>query len=405
MKTKLFILMLILIAGSLKAQELQKYIKFAEENNPGIKAMETRYRISEEKIEEANSLPNTEFSGGYFVSTPETRTGPQVYKLSARQMLPWFGTISSNEDYATAMANTDYMKVEIAKRKLGLNIAQSYYRLYALTAKQKVLEQNIELLKTYHELALNSVETGSATAVEVLKLQIRQNDLQEQMETLQLEFSAEKADFNSMLNQNPEANVEVADSVFIPTEDVPVSLDVLKHPELLELDLMSESINKAEKLNEKQAMPNLGIGLDYVAVSERPNMNMNDNGKDILMPMVSISIPIFNNKFKSISRQNELQLQEISSKKQDKLNTLKSLLESSLKRRKAARISYKTQLKNLSQANNAEEILRKNYETGTIDFQEVLDIQELQLKFQMNLIEAVKKYYSQSATINYLTEN
>ena len=47
--------------------------------------------------------------------------------------------------------------------------------------------------------------------------------------------------------------------------------------------------------------------------------------------------------------------------------------------------------------------LRKNYETGTIDFQEVLDIQELQLKFQTNLIEAVKNYYSQSAIINYIS--
>jgi len=34
----------------------------------------------------------------------------------------------------------------------------------------------------------------------------------------------------------------------------------------------------------------------------------------------------------------------------------------------------------------------------------VLDIQELQLKFQMSQIEAVKQYYAQAAVINYLIE-
>ena len=60
---------------------------------------------------------------------------------------------------------------------------------------------------------------------------------------------------------------------------------------------------------------------------------------------------------------------------------------------------------NLRQAQDAEQILIKSYETGTIDFNDVLDIQELQLKFQMNQIQAVRTYYSQSAVINYLSNN
>jgi hypothetical protein len=58
----------------------------------------------------------------------------------------------------------------------------------------------------------------------------------------------------------------------------------------------------------------------------------------------------------------------------------------------------------LKQAKDAENILIKSYETGTIDFKDVLDIQELQLKFQMNQIESVKTYYVQTTIINYLTQ-
>ena len=74
-----------------------------------------------------------------------------------------------------------------------------------------------------------------------------------------------------------------------------------------------------------------------------------------------------------------------------------------IKSRIAAKISYDTQAKNLKQAKYAEEILIKSYESGTINFNDVLDIQELQLKFQINQIESVNNYYVQTTIINYLS--
>ena len=148
----------------------------------------------------------------------------------------------------------------------------------------------------------------------------------------------------------------------------------------------------------------IGFGLDYINVTERPDMNFNDNGKDVVMPMVSVSIPIFNKKYKSVTKQNELQRYEIQSQKQERLNILETLLDKAVKERISARISYTTQSKNLIQAKNAENILIKSYETGTIDFNDVLDIQELQLKFQMSQIDSVKNYYIESTIINYLIQ-
>ena len=146
----------------------------------------------------------------------------------------------------------------------------------------------------------------------------------------------------------------------------------------------------------------IGLGLDYINVDKRPNMDFSDNGKDIIMPMISVSIPLFNNKYKSQTKQNELQQQEILAQKQERTNILETLLDKAVNDKVSARISYATQTKNLKQAKDAEEILIKNYETGTIDFNDVLDIQELQLKFQMNHIESVKSYYVQTTIINYL---
>lgn len=84
------------------------------------------------------------------------------------------------------------------------------------------------------------------------------------------------------------------------------------------------------------------------------------------------------------------------------MNVLENTFANAISQRNQARIAHQTQEKNLKQAKDAEEILIKNYETGTIDFNDVLDIQELQLKFQTNQIQSVQMYYLQSAIINYL---
>ena len=76
-------------------------------------------------------------------------------------------------------------------------------------------------------------------------------------------------------------------------------------------------------------------------------------------------------------------------------------LQSAVRSRNAARISLETQEKNLKQAEDANEILLKNYETGTIDFREVLDVQELQLNFQINRIEAIGDYFKQNSIVDY----
>jgi len=401
----LLIMSIGLISISGQAQQLQSYIEEAVSNNPEIQAFELRYNIAEEKVNEANWLPNTEVSAGYFVSEPETRVGAQRARIGVKQMLPWFGTVTARENYATSIAEAEYVEITIAKRKLALSVAQSYYRLYETRAKQKVLDENIQLLKTYERLALTSVEVGKASAVDVLRLQIRQNELQQQREVLEEEFGAEQTTFNNLLNRDENSTVEIVAIMEIPEDDPIYGTDALSlNPELLKYDKLYESVAQSELLNQRESLPMVGFGVDYLPVSERTDMNPIDNGKDVLMPMVSVSIPIFNNRYKSISRQNELRQQEIETQKEQRLNVLESAFAKAISQRNQARIKFNTQSKNLKQAKDAEQILIKNYETGTIDFNDVLDIQELQLKFQMNQIESVQMYYVQQSIVNYLIQ-
>ena len=67
------------------AQQLETLIDEALTNSPEIQKFELQYSIATEKVNEVNTLPNTEFGVGYFVSEPETRTGAQRFKVTAKQ--------------------------------------------------------------------------------------------------------------------------------------------------------------------------------------------------------------------------------------------------------------------------------------------------------------------------------
>jgi|TARA_B110001454_G_C12721464_1_gene434891 cobalt-zinc-cadmium efflux system outer membrane protein len=389
----------------LGAQELQSLISESLLNSPKIKKFELQYRIASEKVNEVNTLPNTDFGVGYFVSEPETRTGAQRFKVSIKQRLPWFGSITARENYINSLAFTKYEDITIAKRKLIVSVSKSYYKLATNTAKKAILNNNIKLLKTYETLALKSVEVGKASVVDVLLLQIRTNEIQQLIRFLEQQYISEQTNFNKLLNRDKDTAINTLNALDIPSVDFEMNPEKLVfHPELLKYDKLYQSIEKSELLNQKENKPTIGFGLDYVNVSNRTDLNFSDNGKDILMPMLSISIPIFNTTYKSKTKQNELQQQEFLVQKQDRLNALEVLLDNAINNRVFARVSYETQVKNLKQAKNAEEILVKNYETGMIDFKEILDIQELQLKFEMNTIESINNYFIQTTIINYLAQ-
>ena len=387
----IFLVLLLFFGGSSSSQELQNYIKEAISNNPNIQAVEKQYAISTEKISEVRSLPNTEFSGGYAMG--EEMPMMQQAEFSVMQMLPWFGTISAREKYATAMADADFVEIEIAKRKIEMTLSQSYYRLYQIVKKQEVLDSNVELLKVYEQMALTSVEVGQASAVSVLRLQMRQNELLERKLVLAQEYASELTAFNKIMNREEVLEIPMVDSLTLPEEDDEIDYSKLdRHPELAKFEQLNEIVSQADALNKKESAPGFGIGVEYMLYNEAPNM---------LMPMATLSIPIFNKKYKSVARQNKLRFEELDIQKQASKNSIIAELQAAVRNRNAARISLETQDKNLKQAEDANEILLKNYETGTIDFREVLDVQELQLQFQINRIEAIGDYYEQSSIINY----
>lgn len=395
--------LLLFLSQKISGQTLEQFKNEAERNNPEIKSAKISIVLAEEKINEAGALPETNFSIGYFVSEPETRTGPQTAKFSASQKLPWFGSIKARQEVIRTSINVNKNRLDIAKRKIFLKVEKRYYQLYSHKAKIKVINEQLKLLDTYKEIVLSKLANNQASAVDILKINIAKNNLKKTEEVVRGELLTIEGEMNQLLHRDGFDPLVIPDNLYIPEEEPTLMVDdIIYHPELLLYDFMQEVVDKKKTVNTKDALPAIGLGVDYVIVSERTDIDLPENGKDIIMPMVSFAIPILTKKHKSIAKQHNLEIENLTYKREAAQNKLEEVLERTINNRITARIDYDTQLENKNQAERAEDVLRTAYETGEVDFIELLEVQQILLDIEINKIEAVKTYFIQTAVLNYL---
>ncbi len=389
-----------------EAQTLQQYIDVGIKNNPELQAQQFHYEANKEKVNEVGALPDTKFSVGVFTQAVETRVGAQQVKLSAQQQFPWFGTLKTKRESMRYLAEASNNDIDLVKRNLVLHIKKKYYKLYNLQSKLKIYKSNASILNTFENLALTELETNKATMVDVLRIKIQQNELENKIEIIKNDIISNKKQFNLLLNIELLEEVYISDSLEIRIVTQQNTGDILvKHPELMKLDNITKSLQSNELAAQKEGLPKISVGVDYGFVQERVDISLPDNGKDIIMPMVSVSIPLLSKKYSSKQQQFKLKQQEVEKRKEHSLNLLKSNLEQAQTGYQNALQDIKTQDKNGTEAKRALNVSLATYETGKLDFEQILNLQLLILKFQLAEINAEKELLIQRSMLEYITQN
>jgi outer membrane protein TolC len=174
------------------------------------------------------------------------------------------------------------------------------------------------------------------------------------------------------------------------------------NPILASLSLQAQAAEAQQIAAQKQGLPAFGIGLDYVLVDKRMDMDVPQNGQDVLMPMVSMSIPIFRGKYKGAIREAELLQESFELKKQDYSNSLLSSFQKvqfDLKKQTELIALYYRQVETTQQTLN---LLLSAYANSGKDFEEVLNIQKQLLKYERMLLNTLVLYNVSFAEMNYL---
>ena len=179
----------------------------------------------------------------------------------------------------------------------------AYFQLYEIQESQTIIQRNLTLFEALETLTLTKVANGKAAAADVLRVQLKIEELQQELIILESTKTNPKTTINQLLNRPLESPINITDSLSFAT--IPFNKDILttdieeSHPMLRMFELQKEVSKKAISLNELSNKPSLGLGLDYILVSERSDAIPVNNGRDIFQLRASVKIPIYKEKYKA----------------------------------------------------------------------------------------------------------
>jgi cobalt-zinc-cadmium efflux system outer membrane protein len=392
MKKTLFILAL-LVSSVGFGQSLEEYMQEAAVNNPSLKAKYLAYEAALQKVPQVGSLPDPELSFGFFASPVETRVGPQRARFEARQMFPWFGTLGAQKDAATEMAKAKYELFINARNEIFFGVEKAYYQLYELDEATRITKENIRILETYERLALTRFENNQGGMIDVLRVQLETGELKTQLLNLAERRKAVVSDLNAMLNR-PETYVSTIETVAErqPELEIPSLLDSIKsqNPMLLGLEHQRQASLNSSVAAKRNGAPKFGVGLSYTVVDKRTDMDVPQNGQDVWMPMMSVSLPIYRKKYNGQYKEQQLLSEMYEAEHLDKGNMLNSKLQMAVADMTDADNRLSLYREQMRIAEQALQILVDAYSTGGKDFEEILRIQRMLLKYQLETAKAIK---------------
>jgi cobalt-zinc-cadmium efflux system outer membrane protein len=406
MKTLVLISFVLFSIGNFSfAQTLEEYFQIAAENNPELKAKYKRAEAAMQKVPQVSSLQDPTFSFGFFISPVETRVGPQRAKFSLTQMFPWFGTLKAQGNVAALNAEAQFQEFIDAKNKLYYKVAAAYYPLLELYQIEILEEENKEILETLKTIANSKYENGRGTMVDLLRVDMMIDEVKTNLHILESKKKPLKTTFNKLLNRDQNDSIAIPSEVpAIQTQSFEESDSLFaEHPLMEQLDLQIKASEARVLAIKKQGLPKIGVGLDYVLVGKRTDMDVPDNGKDVLMPMITMSIPIFRKKYKAAEKEAFLMRDAYAFQKEALDNQLTSQYENAL-----FKLEQQSQLIELydQQTQRTDQSMRlilKSYQNTGKDFEEVLRMQKQLLKYQKLNIKALVEYRIAVEEIDYIT--
>lgn len=321
-------------------QNLDDYLIQAGENNPELQAYYHEYLASLEKAPQVGSLPDPELTMGVFFSPMQRWMGNQVADFKLMQMFPWFGTLGEKKEEANLLSHARYQLFLDAKNKLFYQVKSTYFEIYQTQKEIQIQKQFLEHLEQFERLALAKFKSGSnekSTGMPgmgssesgmsgVLDIRIQYLEKENEILTLEENLKPLQIKFNQLLNREINEQISSLDSLE-PSQllwDKNVLLDSIQsqNPMLASFDTQMAALDQQEQIAKLQGRPMLGAGIEYMPFQPRPESGMMMGGKDMVMPMVSLSLPIYRKKTNSRIKETEYLREATLLKKEKEENML-----------------------------------------------------------------------------------
>lgn len=447
MKKLTIIASIIALSVSAYSQDsLMNYLEIAAKNNPTVLQKLAEYEASLQKVPQVGSLPDPELSAGIFLSPMELVGGKQVADIRLMQMFPWFGTLKAAKDEMSLMAKAKLETLRDAKLQVFYDVQRTYFELLKINQSIRIAEKNLEILRTIERLSLvkfksaanssvvntsggsmlqssssglttssggmsgmsgnsaaNPVSSGMNSApmatsggsglADLYRVQMEISELENNISLLKNQQLTIAARFNSYLNRKPQTPVHLAEELAADSLDIPlqiVSDSMLQHhPMLGMLQYEQQSLDARREMVTKMGYPMIGLGLNYSLISKNPMLDSEMNGSDMVMPMVTVTLPIYRKKYKAM--QEEVKLQKVATEQgfQATANALQTEYYEAIQLYQDAQRRVKLYQNQADLANKSLNILLKSFSASGFGLTDLLRIRQQMLDYETRQIEAI----------------
>ncbi len=393
----------------ISAQSLENLLQLSVSENPQLKALDLEYKAAMEQSNQVSQLPNPELGMGIPVLRPETRLGPQVLMISASQMFPWFGTLKSKEDVVVSMSKAKFERIAILKLDLFNTIKKSYYQIDFLNKKSEILKEFLVIYGTLESVSLAKVESGQSTTADVLRLQIKMQEFEQELRIIENQKKKFFAKINQATNQPIETEITIEDNLEM-SEISGYDLEAYRskiaynHPLMTKLDYQIEASKQKQIINTNMNKPTFGVGIDYSLVNQRSDANLINNGRDIFVPKVKLSIPIYRKSYTAKNQEEDFIQEAIAYQKETIEDKMMSIIVQNKTDYDNAVLKLELYEQQIVTTQMAYEILLSNYSSTGKGFDDLLKIQNQLLAYKLGEIKEKLKGMTAIANIERVTE-
>jgi outer membrane protein TolC len=441
-------LFIISLSAYSQSDSLMVYLEIAAKNNPIVQQKFTEYQAALQKVPQVGSLPDPELNVGVFLSPMELVTGKQVADIRLMQMLPWFGVLKNAKDEMSLMAKAKFESFRETKLQVFYDVQRTWNELQKVQQSIRINEKNLEILHSLERLSLvkfkaaasvsggtpsggsvsssnsasapnssgmntmggNSgasapqtpsampaspmVSSGGSGLADIYRIQLETGELENSIALLKNQEQTIAARLNNYLNRQPLSTVtlpEKLDADSLGYSLAAVSDSMLNHsPMLGMLAFEQQSLEARKTMVTKMGYPMVGLGVNYSLIKTDPEaMAPEMNGKDMVMPMVTVTLPIYRKKYKAMREEAELMKTANKQGYQATSNSLQTEYYEAIQLYQDAQRRMKLYDNQHELAEKSLNILQKSFSVSGSGLTDVLRIRQQTLDYELKKIEAI----------------
>ncbi len=250
--------------------------------------------------------------------------------------------------------------------------------------------------------------SGSSGLADIYRIQIESNDLENNIALLKSQSNTIAARFNNYLNRKPDDPVFTGEGLTADTlrfSLLAVSDSILaKNPMLSMLGFEIQSLDARKKMVTAMGYPMVGLGLNYslikksdVAMGE-PSMN----GRDMIMPMVTVTLPIYRKKYNAMKAEADLLKTATSQNYQATSNSLQSEYYQAVQLYQDAQRRVTLYENQFQLASKSLDLILKSFSTSSSGLTDVLRVRQQTLDYELRQVDAVADFNTAIAWLKRL---